>query len=148
MCPEPKVKIKLLEHYSKNWNKPNFAKAGDAGVDLRNATGKDLHLCDNTIHKIPTGVAVAIPSGYAGLIFERSGHGKNYGVSVHGRVIDAGYRGEIFILLSSIRPFWLRAGDRVAQVVFAPVLTVIEFVKELPMDTGRGSSGFGSSGIL
>ncbi len=141
------VKVRLLENYDKNWEKPKVAKHGDAGIDLRNATGKRLHLEDGVVHSIPTGIAVEIPDGYCGVLFERSGHGKHYGTSLHGRVVDSGYRGEIFVLISSIVPFHVQCGGRLAQIIFVPVLTQLEIVNQLG-DTERGNAGFGSSGIV
>lgn len=100
---------------------------------------------------IPTGIAVAIPEGHAGLVAPRSGLAARYGISVVNGpgVIDPGYRGEINVILINhgTVPLTLQRGDRVAQLLVVPVVTpeLVE-VDELP-DSVRGTGGFGSSGI-
>ncbi len=99
---------------------------------------------------VPTGIAVAIPQGYAGFVTPRSGLAARNGISVVNGpgLIDAGYRGEIKVVLVNLssEPFTIVRGDRVAQLVVVPV-AVQEFVvvDELP-DSRRGSGGFGSTG--
>lgn len=99
---------------------------------------------------VPTGIAVAIPPGYAGLVTPRSGLAARHGISiVNGPgLVDAGYRGEVKVVLVNLstEPFEILRGDRIAQLVVVPV-AVQEFVEvaELP-DTTRGSGGFGSTG--
>ena len=104
---------------------------------------------------VPTGIALAIPEGYVGLIWPRSGLALKYGVDVYAGVIDSGYRGEIKVCLwsDSINKSWgcpkafeIMPGDRIAQIIFQKVepFKLIE-TQELD-DTDRGADGFGSSG--
>lgn len=100
---------------------------------------------------IPTGIAVAIPEGHAGLVAPRSGLAARHGISVVNGpgVIDAGYRGEINVILINhgTVPLELSRGDRIAQLVVVPVvLPELVEVDELPEST-RGAGGFGSSGL-
>jgi len=101
---------------------------------------------------VPTGLAVAIPAGHAGLVVPRSGLARRHGVTVANApgLIDAGYRGELTVLLVNLgaEPYAVRAGDRVAQLVVVPVgMAVAREVAALP-DAGdaRGPGGFGSTG--
>lgn len=141
------IKIKLLPNYDVSFGLPGFAKKGDAGLDLRNfsESKRRIHLIPGDMISIPTGVAMAIPEGWCGVMLERSGHGKYYGTSLHGRVIDSGYRGELFIILTVAKECRIEYGERIAQVVFTKVLTTCTLVDELD-DTERGADGFGSTG--
>lgn len=125
---------------------PFVATAGAAGYDLH--TPEDITLIPHMVTKIPTGIAVAIPTGYVGEIEERSSLGlKN--ISKRAGVIDSDYRGEIIVLLcnETPNPIQLEAGDRIAQLVIKKIYNhpVIE-VDELP-PTDRGEGGFGSTGV-
>src|SRR5690606_33641196 len=98
----------------------------------------------------PTGIAVAIPDGYAGLVIPRSGHARRHGVGVVNApgLIDSGYRGVITVLLINHgrEPVDFARGDRIAQLVIVPV-PEIEWVEKTSLDqTLRGHGGFGSSG--
>lgn len=99
---------------------------------------------------IPTGLAVAIPPGFAGLVLPRSGHARRHGVGVVNGpgLIDAGYRGEISVLLINHGQDAVEftRGDRIAQLVIVAV-PVIEWVEGDLDDTSRGEGGFGSSGV-
>jgi dUTP pyrophosphatase len=129
--------------------RPRYARPGDAGLDLRAAAPCRLYAGCRAV--VRTGVRVAIPEGHAGYVLPRSGLALNHGVTVLNApgLIDAGYRGEIGVLLvntNSDGSFQVTAGDRIAQLVVAPVATVeVRAVDELP-DTGRGVGGFGSTG--
>ena len=127
---------------------PVVAYAGDAGLDL--ATCESVELGPGERAVVPTGIAVAIPEGYAGFVQPRSGLAARDGITVVNSpgLIDSGYRGEIrVVLLNTDRErTWVAApGDRVAQLVIlaVPELTVFE-VDELP-ESERGARGFGSS---
>ena len=127
---------------------PDRAYAGDAGLDL--ATCEPVSLEPGERALVPTGIAVAIPEGYAGFVQPRSGLAARHGVALVNSpgLIDSGFRGEIqVILLNTDREetFAAEAGERIAQLVVLPVpeLTVRE-VEELPV-TERGVRGFGSS---
>ena len=129
---------------------PTRAHPGDAGLDLYALEPAELEPGQRS--SIGTGVAVAIPDGYAGLVLPRSGLAARHGISVVNApgLIDAGYRGEIRVLLLNTdrgRAWRLQAGERIAQLVITPVaLPEPEEVTGLSATT-RGSGGFGSSGV-
>jgi dUTP pyrophosphatase len=127
---------------------PERAYAGDAGLDL--AACERVELGPGQRAVVPTGLAVAIPEGYAGFVQPRSGLAARHGVSVVNSpgLIDSGYRGEIRVVLlntDSERTWTAEAGERIAQLVVLPVpeLELVE-VGELPRSE-RGVRGFGSS---
>jgi dUTP pyrophosphatase len=128
---------------------PRQAYAGDAGLDL--AACERLTLQPGERAVVPTGVAVAIPDGYAGFVQPRSGLAARHGLSVVNSpgLIDSGYRGELrVVLLNTDRrePFTIEPGMRVAQLVILPVPAVeLVEVEELPDSAERGARGFGSS---
>ena len=128
---------------------PRQAYAGDAGLDL--AACERLTLQPGERAVVPTGVAVAIPDGYAGFVQPRSGLAARHGLSVVNSpgLIDPGYRGELrVVLLNTDRsePFTIEPGMRVAQLVILPVPAVeLVEVEELPKSAERGARGFGSS---
>ena len=127
---------------------PAHAHPGDAGVDL--AARTEVTLEPGARAAVPTGIAVAIPDGYAGLIVPRSGLAARHGISVVNGpgLIDSGYRGEIHAVLINLgdEPFHAERGDRIAQLVVIPVAAVeYTVVEELP-ESARGTDGFGSSG--
>lgn len=99
---------------------------------------------------MPTGLAVAIPEGHAGLVLPRSGHATRHGVGVVNGpgLIDSGYRGEISVLLINHgdEPVSFRRGERIAQLAIVPVPTVEWTEVESLDETSRGSGGFGSTG--
>ncbi len=127
---------------------PRRAHAGDAGIDLYGRI--DVALAPGERAAVPTGVVVAIPEGFAGLVLPRSGLALRHGVGVVNGpgLIDAGYRGEVQVLLVNhgSESVELRRGDRIAQmvVVAVPEVELIE-ASELPA-TARGEGGFGSTG--
>lgn len=128
---------------------PTYAKTGDAGVDLY--TTVDIELAPGERQLVPTGVAIALPDGFVGLLHPRSGLAYKHGLSIVNTpgTIDAGYRGEIKVTLINTdnhAPIVLSRGDRVAQLIVQPVAHA-EFseVDELP-ESDRGATGFGSSG--
>lgn len=141
-----KVLIKKLDL---NLPTPKYAKAGDAGVDVYSAI--DCEIAPGQRALVPTGIAIALPDGYAAFAHPRSGLAIKYGVGILNApgTIDAGYRGEIQMILINHdleQSFSIKRGDRIAQLVFQKVESV-EFVEvaELP-GSGRGESGFGSTG--
>ena len=101
---------------------------------------------------MPTGIAIALPNGYVGLVHPRSGLALKHGISIVNTpgTIDAGYRGEIMVTIINhdlTNPFQIEVGDRIAQLVIQQVEhATFEEVEALP-ESDRGSSGFGSSGI-
>ena len=128
---------------------PEPAHSGDAAIDLRARV--DVVLDPGKRAAVPTGVAVAIPVGYAGLVLPRSGHARRLGVGVVNGpgLIDSGYRGEVTVLLINHgdESAHFARGDRIAQLAVVPVPEVkwVE-VDELD-DTDRGIGGFGSTGV-
>ncbi|MDP5182581.1 dUTP diphosphatase [Blastococcus sp. BMG 814] len=128
---------------------PRYALAGDAGADLTAA--EDVELAPFERRLVGTGVAVAIPEGYAGFVHPRSGLAHRLGLSMVNApgTIDAGYRGEIMINLINldpVAPLRLSRGDRIAQLVVQPVVRArFVPVRDLPA-SARGEGGHGSTG--
>lgn len=125
------------------------AHAGDAGLDLSACDGVDL--APGARAAVPTGWAVAIPPGMAGLVVPRSGNALRHGLTVANApgLIDSGYRGELKVILVNLgdRPVRVEEGDRIAQLVVTPVVTGAAVqVDALPDSDGRGEGGFGSTG--
>ena len=129
---------------------PEYARAGDAGADLL-AREDMLLVAGGGRAMVPTGVAVAIPEGHAGLVLPRSGLALRHGVTVLNApgLVDAGYRGELNVVLVNTDPdgdYVVRRGDRIAQLVVVAVEQVaVQVVDELPASE-RGQGGFGHSG--
>jgi len=130
---------------------PAYAHPGDAGADL--VTTVDVRLEPGQRALVPTGVAIALPDGYVGLVHPRSGLAARHGVTVVNApgTVDAGYRGEVKVLLVNLDPHSgvdLRRGDRVAQLVLQRVerARFVE-VDRLP-GSARGEGGYGSTGGL
>ncbi len=130
---------------------PSYAHAGDAGADLRAAA--DVTLAPGARALVGTGVAIALPRGYAGFVHPRSGLAARHGVSIVNApgTVDADYRGEILVCLINVdsqTPVTISRGDRIAQLVVQPVSRArFVAVTELPT-TVRGSGGHGSTGGL
>ena len=128
---------------------PSYAHPGDAGLDL--VTTVDAVVPPGERVLLPTGIAIALPEGYAAFVHPRSGLAVKYGVSLVNApgTIDAAYRGEIAVSLVNLDPrdaVTLRRGDRIAQLVIQQVaLAVLHEVDTLP-GSDRGEGGFGSSG--
>ena len=129
---------------------PRYARTSDAGLDLHAA--EDATLAPGARALVGTGLALAIPPGYAGLVLPRSGLALKLGVTVLNApgLIDAGYRGELKVLLVNHDPretVTLARGERIAQLVIQAVATVeLVEVDELS-DSDRGDGGFGSTGV-
>lgn len=128
---------------------PSYAHDGDAGADL--VAAEDVELAPGERAAVPTGIAVAIPPGYVGLVHPRSGLALRHGLGLANApgTIDAGYRGEVKVILVNLdpaEPIRLRRGDRIAQLVVQRVeqAAFVE-VAELS-DTVRAEGGFGSTG--
>ena len=129
---------------------PAYAHPGDAGADL--VAREDVTIAPAGGRAvIPTGIALAIPDGYAGFVLPRSGLAVRHGITCLNTpgLIDAGYRDEVRIVLvntDASEPYTVRRGDRIAQLVIQPVeRSVFTAVDELP-DSARGLGGFGSTG--
>jgi dUTP pyrophosphatase len=128
---------------------PAYAHPGDAGADL--CAAADVVLPPGGRATVGTGIAIAVPDGHAAFVHPRSGLASRHGVTVVNApgTIDAGYRGEVRVVLLNTdpdEPFTVRRGDRIAQLVVQPVTTVrFVDVAELPASP-RGEGGFGSTG--
>lgn len=127
---------------------PVYAREGDAGLDVAAAATVTLEPGGREL--VPTGLRVAIPAGYAGLVMPRSGLALRSGVTVLNApgLIDSGYRGEIGVLLVNhgARTVVIQRGERIAQLVIQPVARAqLVEVRELP-ESRRGEGGFGSTG--
>lgn len=132
---------------------PDYASADAAGVDLAAAVPEDapVTLAPGERAAIPTGLQIAIPSGFEGQVRPRSGLALKHAVTVLNApgTIDADYRGEVKVILVNLgaEPFRVERGMRIAQLVFAPVVRAeLEAVRSLDT-TARGEGGFGSTGV-
>lgn len=140
------VQIKMLDT---GLEPPAYAHPGDAGADLRSRIDFELPPGERAL--IPTGVAIALPRGYAAFVHPRSGLAARHGLTVVNApgTVDAGYRGEIAVTLlntDAAQTLSFRRGDRIAQLVIQKVeYARFIAVEELP-DSVRGSGGFGSTG--
>lgn len=128
---------------------PSRAHAGDAGVDLYACEA--AHLGPGERWSVGTGVAVEIPDGHAGLVLPRSGLARDHGIALVNSpgLIDAGYRGEVRVLLLNTDPaetFRIEPGARIAQLVVTPIVLAEPVAVAELSDTARGDGGFGSSG--
>lgn len=141
------VHIKLLDP---ELPAPAYAKPGDAGADLRSRIDFELEPGERAL--VPTGVAIALPEGYVGLVHPRSGLATKNGITIVNApgTVDSGYRGELMVTLlntDKTKSFHVQRGDRIAQLVIQKyehaTFTVVDELDQ----TERGSSGFGSSGI-
>ena len=139
----------LVQRLDRDLPLPAYAREGDAGLDLY--AREAVTLAPGARAAVGTGVAIALPEGYAGFVLPRSGLALRHGLSLVNTpgLIDAGYRGEIRVILVNhdpATPITLSRGDRIAQLVVQRVerVNVIE-VDALP-ESHRGASGFGSTG--
>jgi dUTP pyrophosphatase len=132
---------------------PRYASDGAAGLDLHAALDAPLTIEPGERRPVPTGLAIALPSGHEGQVRPRSGLAIKHGLTVLNApgTIDEDYRGEVQVLLVNLsrEPYTIAPGDRVAQLVVAPVVRVrVEQVGDAESlgATTRGAGGFGSSG--
>lgn len=141
------IRVKKLHPNAKL---PTYGSSEAAGADLYACLEEAVTIQPGEIFWVPTGIALEVPKGCAGLVYARSSMGAKRGLAPANKVgvIDSDYRGEIRVVLlnHSKQPQTLEPGERVAQFVITPVLTpVYEEVEELT-DTSRGTGGFGSTG--
>ena len=145
------VQFIWLEH-GRGLDAPRQQTSGAAGVDLLAALGisETLTIAPGKRALVPTGMAIALPTGYEAQVRPRSGLAAKFGVTVLNTpgTIDADYRGEIKVILINHgdAAFEIRRGDRIAQMVVAPVTAVQFELKEALDETQRGAGGFGSTG--
>ena len=140
------LQIKLLDE---GLEMPRYQHEGDAGLDLQSRV--DFVLEPGARAMIPTGIAVAIPPGYAGFVLPRSGLASRHGIALVNSpgLVDSGYRGEMSIVMINTdkhETFHIKRGDRIAQLVIQKVEEV-KLVRVAELDnTSRGEGGFGSTG--
>ncbi len=145
------IALTYLDH-GRGLDLPRQQTAGAAGVDLLAALGisEVVTMAPGTRAIVPCGFAMALPTGYEAQVRPRSGLAAKHGVTVLNTpgTIDADYRGEVKVILINHggEPFEIRRGDRVAQMVVAPVSAVGFSERETLDDTERGAGGFGSTG--
>ena len=146
------VKVRALDHFE-GLALPRYQTTGSAGMDLPAAVPEDepAVLAPGEWRLIPTGLAIALPEGYEAQIRPRSGLAARHGISCMNTpgTIDADYRGEIRVNLVNHgpEPFTVKRGERIAQMVVAPVVQAEwEPVEDLD-ETARGEGGFGSTGV-
>ena len=128
---------------------PAYAHPGDAGADLMSRV--DVTIGPGQRVLVPTGLALALPEGYAGFTHPRSGLAARHGITIVNApgTIDAGYRGEILVNLVNLdpgEPFQVRRGDRIAQLVVPRVAEVTFAETDSLPDSSRGETGHGASG--
>ncbi|MEV6030025.1 dUTP diphosphatase [Nonomuraea sp. NPDC052116] len=139
----------LIQRLDAGLPMPSYAHAGDAGADLYAA--EDVELLPGERAVVGTGVAIALPDGYAAFVHPRSGLAAKHGVTLVNApgTVDAGYRGEIRVTLINTdakEPFRLQRGDRVAQLVVQRVERAAFYEVESLPGSVRGANGFGSTG--
>ncbi len=144
-----RVAVKRLPH-ALGLPLPSYATDGAAGLDLRAAVEAPLTIPPGGRAVVPTGLVLAIPTGYEGQVRGRSGNALKHGVGLPNApgTIDSDYRGELGVILVNWgdAPFTVARGDRIAQLVIAPVAhAALDEVDELP-DSTRGAGGFGHTG--
>ncbi|MDU0338248.1 dUTP diphosphatase [Bosea rubneri] len=145
------VRIKRLPH-AQDLPLPAYETQGAAGLDLRAALpAGDLEMAPGARGLVPTGLVLALPPGSEGQVRPRSGLALRHGVTVLNApgTIDADYRGEVQVLLVNLgqETFIIRHGDRIAQLIVAPVAQARLVEVQLLDDTVRGAGGFGSTGV-
>lgn len=138
-----KVKIKKIRN---NAIMPKYAHKGDAGVDLYSTEDYTLKPGESIL--VPTGVSMAIPDGYVGLIWDRSGLAVKNSLHVLAGVVDSGYRGEVCVVLKNLghEDFKVTKGMRIAQMLIQPVMSAEIEESDSLEETSRNEGGFGSTG--
>jgi len=138
------IKIKRID---KSVNLPSYAHEGDAGMDLYSA--EELVLKPGERRTVKTGIKMAIPKGYVGLVWDKSGIASNHGIKTMAGVVDSGYRGEVCVVLKNLgdNDFKIEKNSKIAQMLIQPVESrkIVE-VKELD-ETARGAGAWGSTGL-
>ncbi|AQQ04185.1 MULTISPECIES: dUTP diphosphatase [Stappiaceae] len=143
------LELKRLEH-GRDLPLPAYQSVLAAGLDLLAAVDGKITLAPGARALVPTGLAMALPAGFEAQVRPRSGLAAKHGVTVLNTpgTIDADYRGEVKVILINLGddPFEISRGDRIAQMVIAPVLQADIVEVEVLSETERGSGGFGSTG--
>ena len=141
--------IVQIQRLDKNLPLPEYARPGDAGMDVYSTI--DCSLAPGARAVIPTGIAIALPEGYVCLVHPRSGLAAKNGISIVNTpgTIDSGYRGEIKVILINTdqhETFEIKRGDRIAQLVFQKFESARFYEVENLPESQRGAGGFGSTG--
>ena len=130
---------------------PDYATAESAGLDLLAAVDGEVTLAPGERRLIPTGLAIALPTGFEAQVRPRSGLALNHGITVLNApgTVDADYRGEIGVILANLgaAPFTVTRGARIAQMVIAPCRQIAWRPVATLADSARGAGGFGSTGL-
>lgn len=151
MTESIRIEVKTLPHFA-GLALPAYETALSAGMDLRAAVPADapMTLAPGARALVPTGMSIALPAGYEAQIRPRSGLALKHGITCLNTpgTIDADYRGEVQVLLINLgaEPFVIQRGERVAQMVIAPVTQGAWVEVETLSETARGAGGFGSTG--
>lgn len=146
------VRVKPLPHHD-GLELPRYETAGSAGMDLRAALGEDdpVTLQPGQWRLIPTGLSIALPEGYEAQVRPRSGLAARHAISCVNTpgTVDSDYRGEIKVNLINHGddPFTIQRGERIAQMVIAPVVQAVWDEVDTLDETKRGEGGFGSTGV-
>lgn len=147
----PTIKITRLAH-NPDLPLPAYETALAAGMDLRAAVAEDAPIVLRPMERVmvPTGLAMAVPPGFEGQVRPRSGLAARSGITCLNSpgTVDADYRGEIKVILVNLgeEDFTIRRGDRIAQLVIAPVIQAVWDETDSLDETARGGGGFGSTG--
>ncbi|MBI4919937.1 dUTP diphosphatase [Candidatus Azambacteria bacterium] len=139
--------ILKIQKIDSNASAPNYATKGDAGLDFYSA--EDIVLKPGQRQAVNTGIKMEIPAGYVGLVWDKSGLALKNGIKTMAGVVDAGYRGEIKIVLINFgnEDFIVKKGFKIAQMLIQKIEEpTIEIVEELS-DSERSENGFGSTGL-
>ena len=147
MAPSPGVKIKKLRPEARQ---PAYMTPGAAGADLYAAVVEPVRIAPGERSVIPIGIALEIPDGFEGQVRPRSGLAVRDGLTILNApgTIDSDYRGELNVIVVNLgqKECWVRTGDRIAQLVIAPVVRAeLRWVEDLG-ETDRGAGGFGHTG--
>ncbi len=137
------LKFKKLHQNAKI---PSYAYTGDAGLDLY--TSEDLIIKKGERKSVALGIAVEIPEGYVGILFDKSGLSHKYGLKSYGGIIDSGYRGEIHVGMMNLSDadYQFKAGDKIIQILIMPIPRCDIMESDKLSESDRGEGAFGSSG--
>jgi len=153
----PEIATAALDHFDRELPLPAYETPGAAGMDLRASLHPDdralgIKLPSLSRVLVPTGLAMAIPPGFEGQIRPRSGLAARHGISPLNSpgTVDSDYRGEVMVLLINLgaETFIIRHGERIAQMVIAPVVQMPVVRADALPGTERGAGGFGSTGMV
>lgn len=146
----PAIDVVQLDH-AKDLPLPAYETADAAGMDVRAALSEPITLAPGERKAVPTGLKMAIPSGYEVQVRPRSGLAIKKGITMINApgTVDADFRGEVHVLMvnHSDEPFVVEHGERIAQLVVAPVVQATWNVVDTLDETARGEGGFGSTGV-